>query len=259
MTLIDFLKSGPPQFNGNANALEADGWFRDMERFLYIQHISETQSVEIVTYMLEEGAQKWWQELYHTLQMELTDIPWNRFKTEFYGKYFLHALRIAKELELMQLKQENMSVADYTREFDNLCHLSKVCQGNSANYEVWKCAQYEKGLRRDIFNYVSPQRLTNFPELVKKSKFAKSDSMKRAMLQEGYGKTTPYEPHRAELGVYYKCGKSGHTTRDCLHKERRDAAELDSQTRGNHELAVEFQTSLHIINMIYSFVKYDEC
>ncbi|KAL4345008.1 hypothetical protein AHAS_Ahas11G0235400 [Arachis hypogaea] len=101
ITLNKFLKSGPPQFNGNANALEADRWFRNVERFLYTQHIPEAQSVEIVTYMLEGDAQKWWQELYHTLQMELIDIPWNRFKTEFYGKYFLYALRIAKELELM--------------------------------------------------------------------------------------------------------------------------------------------------------------
>ncbi|XP_057734274.1 uncharacterized mitochondrial protein AtMg00860-like [Arachis stenosperma] len=65
ITLTDFLKSGPPQFNRNANALEAD------------------------------------------------------------RKYFLHALCTAKKLELLQLKQKNMSVADYTREFNNLRHLSK--------------------------------------------------------------------------------------------------------------------------------------
>ncbi|XP_016206248.1 uncharacterized protein LOC107646583 [Arachis ipaensis] len=249
MTLTEFLKCGPPQFNGNGNALEANQWFLDVERYLYTQHVPEVQSMEIVTYMLSGDAQKWWQELCHTLQVELTDVPWSRFKTEFYGKYFSHALRIAKELELMQLKQKNMSVADYTHEFDNLCRLSKVCQENPADYEAWKCAQYEKGLRRDIFNYVYLQRLTNFTELVKKSQFAESYSMKWAMLQEGYGETTPDEPHRAGLGVCYKCGKSGHTVGDCPHKKCQDAAESDSQTRGNHELAVKFLATLHIINV----------
>ncbi|KAL4374155.1 hypothetical protein AHAS_Ahas05G0153500 [Arachis hypogaea] len=127
MTLTNFLKSGPPQFNGNANVLEVDRWFRDVERFLYAQHVPEVQSVEIVTYMLEGDAQKWWQELCHTLQVELTDVPWSRFKIEFYWKYFLHAHRTAKELELMQLKQRNMFVADYTCEFNNMCRFSKVC------------------------------------------------------------------------------------------------------------------------------------
>ncbi|XP_016168326.1 uncharacterized protein LOC107610849 [Arachis ipaensis] len=127
MTLTDFLKSGPPQFNENVNALEADQWFRDVERFLYTQHVPEVQSVEIVTYMLEGDAQNWWQELCNTLQVELTDIPWNRFKTEFYGKYFLHLICTAKEFELTHLKQKDMSVAEYTRKFNNLCHFSKAC------------------------------------------------------------------------------------------------------------------------------------
>ncbi|KAL4316134.1 hypothetical protein AHAS_Ahas15G0254700 [Arachis hypogaea] len=100
MTLTDFLKSGPSQFNGKAKALEADQWFRDVERFLYTQHISEVQSVEIVTYMLEEDAQTWRQGLCYTFQVELTDVPWNRFKTELYGKYFLYTIRTPKELEL---------------------------------------------------------------------------------------------------------------------------------------------------------------
>ncbi|XP_020961153.1 uncharacterized protein LOC110263729 [Arachis ipaensis] len=186
MTLTDFLKSGSPWFNGNANALEADQWFREVERFLYTQHVPEVQSVEVVT---------------HT--------------TGFYGRYFLHAFRTAKELELMQLKQKDMSVTNYTREFENLYRFSKSCQGNPADYEEWKCAQYEKGLRRDIFNYVYPQKLTNFTTLVKKCQLAEDCSMKWALLQEGFGETAPKEPHRAGLGMCFRCGALGQMSRDC--------------------------------------------
>ncbi|XP_016172591.1 uncharacterized protein LOC107614983 [Arachis ipaensis] len=189
MTLIDFLKNGPLRFNGNANALEADQWFREVERFLYTQHVLEVQSVEIVTYMLEEDAQNWWRELCHT----------------------------------SQLKQKDMSVADYTREFDNLCRFSKTCQGNPADYEEWKCAQYEKGLRRDIFNYVYLQKLTSFTELVKKSQLAEDRSLKWTLLQEGFGETAQEEPHRAGLRMYFRCGAPGHMSRNCPRGRAADA------------------------------------
>ncbi|KAL4286858.1 hypothetical protein AHAS_Ahas19G0128200 [Arachis hypogaea] len=107
MTLADYLKIDPPQFNRNINALEANGWFRDVE---------------------------------------VTDIPWNKFKMEFYGKYFSQAIHTAKELELMQLKQKDMSIAEYTQKFKNLCYFLNTCHENLANYEEWACAQYERGL-----------------------------------------------------------------------------------------------------------------
>ncbi|RYR28719.1 hypothetical protein Ahy_B01g052880 isoform B [Arachis hypogaea] len=59
----------------------------------------------------------------------------------------------------------------------------------------------------------------------------------------------PNRPCRAGLGVCYKCGKSGHIARDCPHKKRRVAVESDFHIRGNHELAVEFLTTLRIINI----------
>ncbi|KAL4286716.1 hypothetical protein AHAS_Ahas19G0114000 [Arachis hypogaea] len=117
-----------------------------------------------------------------------------------------------------------MSVADYTREFDNLCRFSKTCQENPADYEEWKCAQYEKGLRRDIFNYVYPQKLTNFTELVRKSQLAEDCSMKWTLLQEGFGETTPEEPRRYGLGMCFRCGAPGHISRDCSRGRAADAS-----------------------------------
>ncbi|RYR67493.1 hypothetical protein Ahy_A03g013886 [Arachis hypogaea] len=59
----------------------------------------------------------------------------------------------------------------------------------------------------------------------------------------------PNRPCRAGLGVCYECGKPVHINRDCPHRKCREAFKYDSQTRGNHNLAVGFLTSLHILNM----------
>ncbi|KAL4365981.1 hypothetical protein AHAS_Ahas07G0160400 [Arachis hypogaea] len=127
-----------------------------------------------------------------------------------------------------------MSVADYTCEFDNLCRFSKTCQGNPADYEEWKCAQYEKGLKRDIFNYVYPQKLTNFTELVKKSQLAEDCSMKWTLLQEVFGETTPEEPDRAGLGMCFRCGAPRHMSRDCPRGRAANAG-WPRQDRGKYD------------------------
>ncbi|MED6202911.1 hypothetical protein PIB30_110342, partial [Stylosanthes scabra] len=50
-------------------------------------------------------------------------------------KYLPPSARTAKELELLQLKQGNMTVAEYTRKFEDLCRFSRMGQGNLAEFE----------------------------------------------------------------------------------------------------------------------------
>ncbi|XP_016168535.1 uncharacterized protein LOC107611087 [Arachis ipaensis] len=135
MTLATFLKVKPPKFNGTLVATDDDNWFRGIERSLRAQHVPEGQHVEFVTYMLEGEAAYWWQGIQRLLQQDEGDIPWDTFKDEFYKKYFPRAARDAKEMELMQLKQGNTTVAEYARKFDDLSRFSKICQGNPADFE----------------------------------------------------------------------------------------------------------------------------
>ncbi|XP_016185816.1 uncharacterized protein LOC107627500 [Arachis ipaensis] len=121
--------------NGSTNPTEADNWFQAMEHALQAQHVSNNQYVGFAAYQLLGETRHWWQGECHLLQLQNADIPWDVFQTAFYKKFFPESAREAKELELMQLKQGSLSVADYTSRFEELCRFSRVCQGAPETYE----------------------------------------------------------------------------------------------------------------------------
>ncbi|KAL4315349.1 hypothetical protein AHAS_Ahas15G0176200 [Arachis hypogaea] len=169
MTLASFLNVHPPAFRGTTNDTEVDNWFRAMERALQIQHVPNNQFVEFAAYQLMGKAQHWWQGECQLLRLSNANIPWDVFQTAFYKKYFPESVREAKVLELMQLKQGSLSVAEYTSKFEELCRFSRVCQGAPKSYENWKCIKYQGGLRENIMTIVAPLEIRVFSELVNKS------------------------------------------------------------------------------------------
>ncbi|XP_015947227.1 uncharacterized protein LOC107472192 [Arachis duranensis] len=183
MTLCTFLKVNPPKFKGTIVATDADNWFRGIVRSLQAQHVPEGQHVEFATYVLEGEAEYWWQGIQQLLQQNEGDIPWDSFRDEFYKKYFPRAARDAKEMELMQLKQGDMTIAEYARKFDDLCHFSKIYQGNPVDFEEWKCLKFEGGLREELMNSVVVLEIRNFAELVNKSKLVEECLKKVAIVQ----------------------------------------------------------------------------
>ncbi|XP_057760340.1 uncharacterized protein LOC130980704 [Arachis stenosperma] len=166
MTLATFLKVNPPKFKGTLVATEADNWFRGIEKSLRAQHVPERQYVEFATYMLEGKAEHWWHGVQRLLRQVVEEIDWDTFKEEFYKKYFPRTVRDAKEMELMQLTQGNMSVAEYTQKFEDLCRFSKICQENPDDFEEWKCLKYEGGLCEELMHSLVPLQIRNFPEPV---------------------------------------------------------------------------------------------
>ncbi|KAL4276437.1 hypothetical protein AHAS_Ahas20G0207100 [Arachis hypogaea] len=98
-----------------------------MERALQAQHVLANQYAEFAAYQLLEEAQHWWQGECQLMQLLNAKISWDVFQTAFYKKYFPKSAREAKEIELMQLKQCSLSMADYTIRFEELCRFSRVC------------------------------------------------------------------------------------------------------------------------------------
>ncbi|XP_016195939.1 uncharacterized protein LOC107636993 [Arachis ipaensis] len=138
MTLASFLKVHPPTFRGSTNPTKVDNWFQAMECALQAQHVPTNQNLL------------------------------GCISTVFYKKYFSESVREARELELMQLKQGSMSVAEYRSKFEELCRFSRVCQRAPETYESWKCIKYQGGLKDDIMTAIAPLEIRIFSELVNK-------------------------------------------------------------------------------------------
>ncbi|MCI46501.1 gag polyprotein-related, partial [Trifolium medium] len=73
----------------------------------------------------------------------------------------------------MELKQGNLSVADYAAKFESLCHFSPHYNTVEAEYD--KCVKFESGLRLDIKQLIGFSEIRDFATLVNKSRICDDD------------------------------------------------------------------------------------
>ena len=74
------------------------------------------------------------------------------FVQEFRAKYVTNMYRESKWKQLLNMKQRNLSVADYEKEFS---HLSKYAPEEGLT-EAFPCRQFEDGLYASIKRYLAP-------------------------------------------------------------------------------------------------------
>ncbi|CAJ2634448.1 unnamed protein product [Trifolium pratense] len=102
---------------------------------------SEEGKTTLGTYVLREEANVWWKNAKLRLGPGGMAIPWAMFKREFLVKYFPVDVKNKKVVEFMELKQGNMTVADYAVKFETLCAFSP--HYNTMEAENDKCVKFE--------------------------------------------------------------------------------------------------------------------
>ncbi|KAL4276692.1 hypothetical protein AHAS_Ahas20G0232600 [Arachis hypogaea] len=96
-----------------------------------------------------------------------------------------------------------MSVAEYTRKFEELYRFSRVCREAPESYEGWKCERYQGGLSENIMNAVTPLEIRIFSELVSKARIIEDYAKKTALVRDDQGGTSSrgrgkYVPSRSQ-------------------------------------------------------------
>ena len=92
-------------------------------------------------------------------------MTWEFFVQEFRAKYVTEMFRESKWKQFFNLKQRNLSVAEYEKEFN---HLSKYALELVLTKAFW-CRQFEDGLHDSIKRYLAPMtslQQVNFYQLV---------------------------------------------------------------------------------------------
>ena len=122
--LIDMVrKHEAEEFHGTSleESEKAEYWLEKLQRVLDEVKCPLEQVVTCAISLLQGAAYDWWKlGLRHPLLPD--PITWDFFVKEFQMKFITNVYREAEWKQFMNLKQRNMTIAEYEKEFS---HLSK--------------------------------------------------------------------------------------------------------------------------------------
>ncbi|CAJ2636548.1 unnamed protein product [Trifolium pratense] len=173
MRLERFMKHNPKLFTGGYASEAAVKWIEEVEIVFEAMRCTEESKLTLGTYVLREEANKWWKNAKLRMGVGGVVITWEMFKGEFLRKYFPADIRNKKVVEFMELKQGNMSVAEYSVKFEELCAFSP--HYNTMKAENDKCVKFESGLRPDIKHLIGFSQIRDFATLVDKCRICDDD------------------------------------------------------------------------------------
>ena len=155
---------------------KAEFWLEKLERALDEARCPVDQKVTCAVSLLQGAAYDWWKLV---LRNPLIPDPvkWDNFVTEFNMKYVTDDYKESKWKKFLTLKQGEMAVAEYEKEFSRL---SKYAP-ESVLTEKFRCGQFEKGLHESIKRYlttVTSLQAVNFYQLVQAAIKIKKSEMK---------------------------------------------------------------------------------
>ncbi|XP_073290508.1 uncharacterized protein [Primulina huaijiensis] len=177
---MDFMKIGPPPLTRDENADVAEAWVDIMEQCFRVLHYDEDEKMEVADFMIQGKARKWWKPVSAILVQQHGRIRWEHFRQAFINHHFPPALRQAKEMELLTIKQGDSSIEDYQKRFTDLLPYAPHISENSAA----KYSHFLNGLNQEIFDRVSVcDDPTSYEGLVNRCRQAKISIARRKAMQ----------------------------------------------------------------------------
>ena len=159
-------RHGAEEFHGT-NMEESDKeklWLEKLQRILEEVRCPPDQRVSCAVSLLQSEAYHWWKLVLRSPRIP-NSMTWEFFVQEVRAKYVTETYRESKWKQVLNLKQRNLLVVEYEKEFS---HLSKYAP-ELVLIEAFRCRQFEDGLHDSIKRYLAPMNFlqqVNFYQLV---------------------------------------------------------------------------------------------
>ncbi|XP_028060573.1 uncharacterized protein LOC114264169 [Camellia sinensis] len=138
----EFLRAKPNEFYGGPDPKKADEWLEQTVKTFDMLHIDDGElRVTLASYYLKGDAGQWWK--YAKGRIAPT---WEAFVTAFQDKYLPPTAQERLRQEFKDLKQLNMSVAEFEAAFSSLSRFAPELVAT----EERRCFEFEQRLRTKI-------------------------------------------------------------------------------------------------------------
>ena len=159
-------RHGEEEFHGSSmeESAKAEFWLEKLERVLEEVRCPPDQRASCAVSLLQGEAYEWWKLVLKSPRIP-NPMTWEFFVQEFKAKYVIDMYRESKWKQFLNMKQRNLSMAEYEKEFN---HLSKYAPQAVLTEAFW-CRQFEDGLHDSIKRYLAPMtslKQVNFYQLV---------------------------------------------------------------------------------------------
>ncbi|XP_075500063.1 uncharacterized protein LOC142538634 [Primulina tabacum] len=164
-----FRRMNPPDFIGGPDPLVALEWIKSLEAIFEYLKFTDQEKVSCAVFMLVKAARIWWEATKVTVNVQ--ELKWNEFKDLFYAKYFSSEVKAKKVKEFLELRQDALSVTEYTLKFEEGCVFVPFIAENDKD----KGEHFLRGLKPEIRRDVHMSKVVTYQDIVERALLAEHD------------------------------------------------------------------------------------
>ncbi|XP_073137715.1 uncharacterized protein [Henckelia pumila] len=156
-----------------------------METAFEFMQITDADRLRCATYMFRDDARVWWNGAKAALN--LTTLTWNGFKDVFCGKYFTVSTRTRLARDFLEIRQGNMSIAEYFKKFERGRYFVPMISGDPAE----ELKHFTEGLNAFIRKDVRLSGAKNYKDAVDQAMLSEKD--RNDIIRESQAKRSSYQ------------------------------------------------------------------